>query len=146
MWRHLFGEGIVRTVDNFGKLGDEPTHPELLDYLADRFVDEGWSIKEMVRRLATSRAFRMSSRASGKAQAADPENRLLQHAHIRRLEAEAIRDAILAASGEFETGYVRSLGQDVLCARVRPGEGAIRKKGRLTAAVGAVCIWKFAAT
>ena len=102
MWRYLFGEGIVRTVDNFGKLGDEPTHPELLDYLADRFVDEGWSIKKMVRRLATSRAYRMSSRASGKAQAADPENRLLQHAHIRRLEAEAIRDAILAASGELK--------------------------------------------
>jgi mono/diheme cytochrome c family protein len=102
VWRHLFGEGIVRTVDNFGKLGAEPTHPELLDYLADQFIKEGWSIKKMVRLLATSRAYRMSSRPSEKAEAEDPENKLLQHAHIRRLEAETIRDAILAVSGELK--------------------------------------------
>ena len=102
IWRHLFGEGIVRTVDNFGELGAEPTHTELLDYLTDRFVKEGWSIKKMVRLLATSRAYRMSSQPSAKARAEDPENKLLSHAHIRRLEAETIRDAILAASGELK--------------------------------------------
>jgi len=102
IWRHLFGEGIVRTVDNFGKLGARPTHPELLDYLADRFVKEGWSIKKLVRLLATSRAYRMNSQASEKAQTEDPENKLLSHGHIRRLEAETIRDAILAASGELK--------------------------------------------
>ena len=102
IWQHLFGHGIVRTVDNFGKLGSPPSHPELLDFLADHFVKEGWSIKKMIRFLATSRAYRMSSAASEKALAMDPENRLLQHANVRRLEAEEIRDAVLAVSGELK--------------------------------------------
>jgi hypothetical protein len=102
IWQYLFGYGIVRTVDNFGKLGSPPSHPELLDSLADRFVKEGWSIKKMIRFLATSRAFRMSSGASEKAVKMDPENRLLQHANVRRLEAEEIRDAVLAVSGELK--------------------------------------------
>ena len=102
IWQHLFGQGIVRTVDNFGKLGQPPSHPELLDYLADRFIQDGWSIKKMVRLLATSRAYQMSSAASETSKQTDPENKLLQHANVRRLEAEAIRDAILAASGELK--------------------------------------------
>ena len=102
IWQYLFGDGIVRTVDNFGKLGAPPSHPELLDFLADRFIQEGWSIKKMIRFLAVSRAFRMSSRASDQALAIDPENRLLQHANVRRLEAEEIRDAVLAVSGELK--------------------------------------------
>jgi len=103
IWLYLFGRGLVRTVDNFGRLGEAPTHPELLDYLADRFMKEGWSIKEMIRVLATSRAYRMSSEASAKATETDPENRLLQHIPIRRLEAEAIRDTLLAISGRLDS-------------------------------------------
>ena len=96
IWRTLFRRGIVSTVDNFGKLGEKPTHPELLDYLATQFVEQGWSIKKMVRMIATSEAYRMSSGGS----AADSD---WQHMPLRRLEAEEIRDSILAISGELDT-------------------------------------------
>ncbi len=102
VWRHLFGYGIVRTVDNFGRLGDPPSHPELLDHLAAGFVDDGYSIKRLVRRLVLSRAYRMSSQASARAAEIDPSNRLLQHANLRRLDAEAIRDAMLSISGRLD--------------------------------------------
>ena len=102
IWKHLFGYGIVGTVDNFGKLGGMPSHPELLDYLAHHFVEDGYSIKKSVRRLVTSQAYRMSSQVSPRAQESDPTNRLLQHANLRRLEAEAIRDSILVVSGRFD--------------------------------------------
>ena len=102
IWRYLFGYGIVRTTDNFGKLGDPPTHPELLDHLAARFVEEGYSIKSMVRRLATSRTYRMSSEASADSLREDPANRLHQHANLRRLDAGEIRDAMLRVSGSLD--------------------------------------------
>ena len=102
VWRYLFGYGIVRTVDNFGRLGDPPSHPALLDHLAAGFVDDGWSMKRLVRRLVLSRAYRMSSQASARAAEVDPSNRLLQHANLRRLDAEAIRDAMLSISGRFD--------------------------------------------
>ena len=102
VWRHLFGYGIVRTADNFGRLGDPPSHPELLDHLAAGFVDDGYSIKRLVRRLVLSRAYRMSSQASARAAGIDPSNRLLQHANLRRLDAEAIRDAMLSISGRLD--------------------------------------------
>ena len=102
VWRHLFGYGIVRTVDNFGRLGDPPSHPALLDHLARGFVDDGYSIKRLVRRLVLSRAYRMSSRGSARAAEMDPANRLLQHANLRRLDAEAIRDAMLSVSGRLD--------------------------------------------
>ena len=102
VWRYLFGYGIVRTVDNFGRLGDPPSHPELLDHLATGFVDDGYSIKRLVRRLVLSRAYRMSSQASTRAAEIDPSNRLLQHAHLRRLDAEAIRDTMLSISGRLD--------------------------------------------
>ena len=102
IWRHLFGYGIVRTTDNFGKLGDPPTHPKLLDHLAARFVEEGYSIKSMVRRLATSRTYRMSSGASADSLRKDPANRLHQHANLRRLDAGEIRDAMLRVSGSLD--------------------------------------------
>ena len=102
IWRYLFGYGLVRTPDNFGKLGDPPTHPELLDHLADRFVEEGYSIKSMVRRLATSRTYRMNSQGSAMALRVDPANRFHQHANLRRLEAEEIRDAMLRVSGNLD--------------------------------------------
>ena len=102
LWHHLFGRGIVRTVDNFGAMGDQPSHPELLDFLAARFAEEGWSIKKALRRLALSRSYRMSVEASEESRSRDPDNRLLQHQNMRRLPAESIRDAMLAASGDLD--------------------------------------------
>lgn len=102
LWHHAFGRGLVGTVDNFGRLGDKPTHPELLDHLASRFVGKGWSIKETIRYLVTSRAFQQGSQASADALRIDPDNELLSHARVRRLDAEAIRDAVLMASGQMD--------------------------------------------
>jgi hypothetical protein len=102
IWHHLFGRGLVPSVDNLGALGDRPSHPELLDDLADRFVRDGWSIKRAVRELVLSRTFQMASTSSPEAEAGDPDNRLLHRMFVRRLEAEAIRDAILAVSGRLE--------------------------------------------
>jgi cytochrome c553 len=101
IWHHLFGRGIVPTVDNFGEHGDAPTDRELLDYLADRFVRDGWSIKKTIRNLILSRTYQMASRSSDEAERADPENTLWHRTRIRRLEGEAIRDAILSVSGQL---------------------------------------------
>lgn len=102
LWHHVYGRGIVATTDNFGKMGELPTHPELLDYLATRMRSEDWSIKKMVRLLVTSRTFQLSAVASDKARELDPSNRLLSHANVRRLDAEAIRDAMLATAGSLD--------------------------------------------
>lgn len=102
IWHHLFGAGIVRTVDDFGHLGDTPSHPELLDWLARRFMEDGWSTKAIIRRIVTSSAWRQSGLADPAAVTADPDNRLLHHMPLRRLEAEAIRDAILAVAGRLD--------------------------------------------
>jgi hypothetical protein len=102
LWHHLFGRGIVASVDNFGVLGELPTHPELLDYLADRFVREGWSIKSLLRELALSRTYGMSSVADARGDAADPQNLLLHKMRVKRLQGEAIRDAVLAVSGRLD--------------------------------------------
>ncbi len=99
IWQKLFGEGLVRTVDYFGVRGELPTHPELLDHLASRFVREGWSQKQLIRSLVLSRTYRMSSAHNLAAMAKDPENRLLWRMNRQRLDAEAIRDAMLAISG-----------------------------------------------
>ena len=102
IWHHLFGHGIVRTPDNFGRLGEKPSHPDLLDFLATKFRDDGWSIKGMINFLVTTQAFRVSSKPSAKAQQSDPDNLLLSHANLRRLEAEAIHDSMLFISGKIE--------------------------------------------
>ncbi len=103
VWTHLFGEGLVASVDNFGRLGEAPSHPELLDHLALRFRGElGWSIKALIREIVLSETFRQASGPSPAAQAKDPANRLLSSYPIRRLEAEAIRDALLAISGGLD--------------------------------------------
>ena len=102
LWHYVFGQGLVRTVDNFGHLGERPSHPELLDYLAVHLVEDGWSIKRTLKRLVTSQAFQQSSRASDLALQADPGNRFLSHMPVRRLDADAIRDSILAASGQLD--------------------------------------------
>ncbi|MBC8351179.1 MAG: DUF1553 domain-containing protein [Planctomycetes bacterium] len=108
VWYHLLGEGIVRSVDNFGELGQRPTHPKLLDYLAHRFVTPsseqgfGWSIKRLVREITLSRAYQMSSDHDEAAWQTDPENRMLWRANRRRLPAEAIRDSMLAISNQLD--------------------------------------------
>ena len=102
IWHHLFGTGLVRTVDDFGHVGEPPSHPELLDYLATRFVSEGWSVKKMIRMLVLTRTFQLSNRPSLASREHDPQNRLLQHYPARRLEAESVRDSILATSGRLD--------------------------------------------
>jgi hypothetical protein len=102
LWHHLYGRGIVATPDNLGKLGSLPTHPELLDWLADRFVEDGWSLKKMIRLIVTSNTWQQSSQPSEKSRQIDPDNLLLSHANVRRLEAEAIRDSMLVAAGNIE--------------------------------------------
>ncbi|HEV7282334.1 MAG TPA: PSD1 and planctomycete cytochrome C domain-containing protein [Pirellulaceae bacterium] len=102
VWSHLFGEGLVRTVDDFGRTGEGPSHPELLDTLAVDFAKEGQSLKRLVRRLVLTRTYRQASIFDGNAFHADPDNRFLWRMPKRRLEAEAIRDAMLAVSGELD--------------------------------------------
>ncbi len=106
VWQHHFGVGIVATPDNFGKMGSPPTHPELLDWLAADFMRSGWKLKRLHRQIMLSSAYRQSSRVvSGEATMAaqaDPDNKLLWRMNLRRLEAEALRDAILTASGKID--------------------------------------------
>jgi hypothetical protein len=103
VWRHLLGAGLLRTTDNFGFSGERPSHPELLDTLAVRFMADGWSVKMLVREIVLSRTYRQSSSYRDDAFRADPENRLLWRASKRRLDAEAIRDAMLVVAGELDT-------------------------------------------
>ncbi|MDX1983799.1 MAG: DUF1549 domain-containing protein [Bryobacteraceae bacterium] len=102
IWRWHFGRGIVATTDNFGRLGEKPTNQPLLDWLALRFVESGWSIKAMHRLMMSSNAYQMSSAWDARSFEADPENALLWRANRRRLEAEAIRDGIMAVSGGLD--------------------------------------------
>ncbi len=138
LWLHHFGEGLARSPDDFGKLGQEPTHPELLDWLASEFVARGWSIKSMHRLMVLSSAYCQSSHPTqeqaAKAVTLDPQNKLLHRAHVRRLQAEAIRDAMLLVSGRLD----RSLeGPGVLpfltehqVGRGRPASGPLDGNGR----------------
>jgi cytochrome c553 len=106
LWKHHFGEGLVRTPDDFGYQGQPPTHAELLDWLAGEFVGRGWSIKQMHRLMVLSTAYRQASRTTPEQAArtvtADPQNKLLHRQNVRRLEAEAIRDAVLLVSGRLD--------------------------------------------
>ncbi|MDX2149276.1 MAG: DUF1549 and DUF1553 domain-containing protein [Bryobacteraceae bacterium] len=99
IWHHHFGRGIVGTPGDFGLMGDRPSHPELLHWLAATFIEDGWSQKKLHRRIVLSNAYRQSSFAAEKAQAADPDNRLLSRFPRRRLDGEAVRDAALATAG-----------------------------------------------
>jgi hypothetical protein len=130
----LFGRGIVASTDNFGFLGERPTHPELLDYLADEFVRHGWSIKWLIRTLVLSNAYQMDSRGDEAADVADPQDLLLHRTRLQRLEGEAIRDAMLAVSGRLDR---RLFGPPVavhltpfLEGRGRPASGPIDGDGR----------------
>ena len=102
VWQHHFGEGLVRTPSNFGVLGERPSHPELLDYLAARFVESGWSIKAMHRLMMLSATYHESSGASPQSLKSDPENRLFGRMNRQRPEAEAIHDALLAVAGRLD--------------------------------------------
>ena len=103
VWRWHFGSGLVRTTDNFGLLGEAPSHPELLDWLARRFVADGWSVKSLHRLLLNSSTYQQSSSPSADLAARDPENRLLGRANLRRLDAEEVRDAMLSVSGQLDS-------------------------------------------
>ena len=102
VWSHLFGEGMVRSVDQFGIQGEPPTHPELLDHLAIQFMTEGWSTKQLIRSIVLSRTYRVSVDSPPALVKVDPENRLLARANRRRLEAEVIRDAMLQVAGRLD--------------------------------------------
>jgi hypothetical protein len=102
VWHWLFGRGLVRTTDNFGATGEAPSHPELLDYLASKFVKDGWSTKTLIRHIVLSKAYRMTSADSARSLKRDPENRLVWRMNRTRLEAESIRDAMLLVSGELD--------------------------------------------
>jgi len=106
VWRHHFGAGIVKSLDNFGKLGAPPSHPELLDRLAVEFVENGWSLKQLHRLMMTSTAYRQSSAIVPAVERLDPENRLLSRMPMRRMSAEELRDSILLVAGRLdETPY-----------------------------------------
>lgn len=102
LWHHHFGAGLVRTPDDFGVMGQLPTHPKLLDYLANQLIVGGWSIKGLQREIVLSSAYRMASEPQPQADTADPENRLWHRRAIRRLEAESVRDGVLAISGRLD--------------------------------------------
>jgi hypothetical protein len=104
IWQHHFGVGLVRTPNDFGARGERPPNPELLDWLAARFVESGWSVKAMHRLIMVSAAYQQSSRASADALALDPDNRLFGRMNRRRLDAEAIRDSLLTVAGRLEAG------------------------------------------
>ncbi|MEM7308255.1 MAG: DUF1553 domain-containing protein [Planctomycetota bacterium] len=130
VWRFHFGRGIVPTVNDFGRSGQPPSHPALLDWLASAFVaEDGWSLKALHRRMLTSNAYRMSSQAAREdALAADEANQLFWRQELRRLEAEAIRDSVLMASGELSLergrrGFFPRLSREALAGSSRPGWG-----------------------
>ena len=102
VWQWIFGDGLVRTPSDFGQLGEQPSHPELLNYLTREFIADGWSTKRLIRRLVLSHTFRQSGAVSAAAVAIDPSNRWLHHYPTRRLESESIRDSLLTVSGRLD--------------------------------------------
>ncbi|HWA98057.1 MAG TPA: DUF1553 domain-containing protein, partial [Pirellulales bacterium] len=130
VWKYHFGNGIVKTTSDFGRSGIPPTHPQLLDWLAAELIDSGWSIKHLHRVIMQSAAYRRSSRIDRNTRGAsiDPGNDLLWRQNLRRLEAEAIRDTILAVSGSLNSemegrGFFPQLGAEVLAGASKPGLG-----------------------
>lgn len=128
VWQQHFGRGLVATVDNLGYTGAEPTHAELLDYLTAQFVAHGWRLKWLHQAILLTATYRQSSAPTDAALAADPDNALLSHSSLRRLDAEAIRDSLLFTSGELDTTiggpYIptqRSSDGHVLVAEDHPG-------------------------
>jgi hypothetical protein len=132
VWHHLFGQGLVSSVDNFGVTGDVPSHPNLLEYLAARFVADGWSIKKLVRALVMTRGYQLDSQAPADHMTADPANRLVWRHSPRRLEAEEIRDAMLTAAGTLN--HARPEGSPVKQLKVMEMANNGPEAGRISAA------------
>lgn len=133
IWHHLLGRGIVATVDNLGQLGEPPTHPELLDWLAVSFRVDGWSIQRLIRRIVCSATYRMDSRPVPELAQRDPDNRWLHRANLWRLEGEVLRDAMLAVAGRLDP----TLGGPSVPAhltRFLTGRGRPRQSGPLDGA------------
>jgi hypothetical protein len=101
VWAHLFGKGLVATVDNFGTTGEAPSHPELLDYLSTEFVKQNWSVKSLIRSIMMSRTYRLSGESIASSEAKDPGNIFLWRSQLRRMEVEVLRDSLLAAGGNL---------------------------------------------
>jgi hypothetical protein len=130
VWQHLFGRGLVTSVDNFGVTGDPPSHPELLDHLATRFVRDGWSVKKLVRTIVLTRAYQLSADAVAANAAVDPANRLVWRHGPRRLDAEEIRDAMLAAAGTLNPARpVASPAKDLKVVELRDDAPEARRLG-----------------
>lgn len=128
IWQHHFGRGIVRSTNNFGEIGDRPTHPELLDWLATKFMADGWKLKSMHKLIMLSSAYRMSSVADQTGLARDPANNLFWRFDMRRLSSEEIRDSVLAANGSLNLkmggpSFFPLIPQEVLAGQSRPGNG-----------------------
>ena len=129
IWLHMIGRGIVTSTENFGTTGQMPSHPELLDYLAVRFVESGWSVKTVIHEIATSRVYRIQSTYDRHNHDYDPDNGLVWRANPRRLDAEAIRDAMLRISGEID--FKRPRASEVAKAGfVRVQDGRLSSPGR----------------
>jgi len=134
IWHHLFGVGLVPSTDNFGVLGEKPSHPELLDYLACEFIESGWSTKTLIRTLVLTEIYRRSSTPVAASLAADPTNRNLHAFRVKRLEGEAIRDAMLQISGRLNPAVggksVPIFLTPFLEGRGKPNSGPLDGEGR----------------
>lgn len=128
IWHHMLGRGLVRTVDNFGRTGEAPTHPDLLDYLAHRLISSGWSVKSLVREIASSHTFALSSRVAPEWSSVDPDNRWLWRAHRRRLEPEALRDAMLVAADALDQAQFSSTVDYLGDQATAVGENKVRRR------------------
>jgi hypothetical protein len=135
LWNHVFGKGLVTTVDNFGRTGKQPTNPELLDHLASRMKETNYDLKEAIRYLVTTELFQLSSEPTSIAKSQDPDNRLWTHALVRRLDAEGVRDQLLSVSGQLDlklygpsvvpnTAVAKDIRRGVYIARKRKGRDA----------------------
>ena len=135
LWHHVFGRGIVASTDDFGVLGQAPSNLPLLDHLAKSFVDDGWSIKRMLKRLMMTKVYQQSSSVVASASEVDPENILLHRANLRRIQSEVIRDSILKVSGRlddniFHNGSVPVHVTDFMTGRGRPRGGPLDGAGK----------------
>ncbi|MDP7107939.1 MAG: DUF1553 domain-containing protein, partial [Roseibacillus sp.] len=135
IWARVFGRGLVDSVDDFGRMGGKPSHPELLDYLARDFVENGWSTKKLIRKLVLTRTFQMSSIPGPDMITDDPKNLYLQRMPVARMDAEAIRDHILACSGELKRDQMYGLSvavniDDQPNSRAKPRSGPLDGNGR----------------
>ncbi len=135
VWMHLFGSGLVTSVNNFGASGDRPSHPQLLDHLAAEFIETGWSVKQLVRSITNTRVYQMTSASNPQGAQIDPDNRLLWRANQRRLEVEAIRDAILMTSGQLDLtpgkgSIVETIGDGNVGRNLRPDQFAVQSRQR----------------